>query len=72
MLYSSSSIEIDINNQINEFQEEERGIFLDKQQLKIFVETADKEDKMKIDDSSTDVDSECLSRMHTRIIVDVS
>ena len=71
MPYSSSSIEIDINNQINEFQEE-REIFLDKQQLKIFVETADKEDKIKIDDGSTDVDSECLSRMHTRIIVDVS
>ena len=71
MPYSSSSIEIDINNQINEFQEE-REIFLDKQQLKIFVETADKEDRIKIDDGSTDVDSECLSRMHTRIIVDVS
>ena len=71
MPYSSSSIEIDVNNQINEFQEE-REIFLEKQQLQIFVETANKEDKMKIDDGSTDVDSECLSRMHTRIIVDVA
>ena len=71
MPYSSSSIETDINNQINEFQEE-RETFLDKQQLKIFVETANKEDKMKIDDGSTDIDSECLSRMHTRMIVDVA
>ena len=70
MPYSSSSIEIDINNQINEFQEE-RETFLDKQQLKIFAETANKKDKMKIDDGSTDADTEFLSQMHIQIVVDV-
>ena len=70
MSYSSSSIEIDINNQINEFQEE-REAFVEKQQLQIFAETMNKKDKMKIDDGSTDADTEFLSRMHIRIIVDV-
>ena len=70
MPYSSSSIEIDINDQIKEFQE--REAFVEKQQSKICAETTNKEDKMKIDDYSTSVDTECLSPIQTRIIIDVA
>ena len=43
MPYSSSSIEVDIDSQINEFQEE-REAFVEKQQSPVFSETLNEED----------------------------
>ena len=73
MPYSSSSIEIDINNQINEFQEE-REAFVEKQQSPVFSETLNEEDDetKKNYDDDTGVDDECLNPMNTRVTIDVA